>query len=414
MLQNADASPAPLSSGLESMAKTELERAGFRLRFPAPLEVRYERDIAAERVKDLRFIVLWGATLYFILGVLLNLTVIPQPDWHNVAIQLVGPTVVALAIRFLWLRVGMSSAVRETALMACGLLCTVSAILVVAAKPEPATLRDFLLAIPPTAFVLVFVRLRFRQAIAFFLVNTAVYALALSSRPEIGASDEVFLIGFMGTLLMPALLGSHTFERAARRVYLHGLLDRLRNESLTARNSALADLSYTDSLTGIPNRRQLDEALALFVTDPESKGALLLVDIDMFKAFNDRYGHLAGDACLRQVAQCLLQRLQRRDLLTRFGGEEFAVLMPDAQLEEAAETAERLREAVQREPFSVQGSLVNVTISIGVAVRQGHDLNTPDALIGAADTALYAAKHAGRNRVRVAGEPALQAVGTAA
>jgi diguanylate cyclase (GGDEF)-like protein len=181
-------------------------------------------------------------------------------------------------------------------------------------------------------------------------------------------------------------------------VYAHGLSKR--DENLAAQNATLTGLSYTDPLTSIANRRRLDEALSELVTAPGSMGALLLVDIDMFKAFNDRYGHLAGDACLCHVAQCLSSHLRSFDLLARFGGEEFAVLLPEIMIDEATLTAERLREAVQSLPFAVQDQQVNVTISIGVAARKG--LSTPEALIGAADTALYAAKHAGRNRVQAA------------
>lgn len=385
---------------LDVLAELELSRSGFRLSFPEALEARYGRDIAAERVRELRFIALWGVTLYFCLGVLLNLTIIPNPSWKDVAIQLVGSSLIALAVTHVWLHGGVSVAARETALLACCLVCSVAAILVVAAKPTPATLRDFLLAIPPASFVLIFVRLRFREAVVFFLINISVYALSLFYRPEISTSDSVFLIGFMATLVAPALIGAHAFERVSRRIYLHGLLDRLRNENLAEKNAALAGLSYTDPLTNIPNRRRLDEALSVFFTEPGSTGALLLVDIDMFKAFNDRYGHLVGDACLRQVAQCLSSRLRRLDLLVRFGGEEFAVLLPDATMDEATQTAERLREAVQSLRFSVQNQQVNVTISIGIAARKG--LNAAESLIGAADAALYAAKHAGRNRVQVA------------
>ncbi|OWT68881.1 MULTISPECIES: GGDEF domain-containing protein [unclassified Achromobacter] len=403
MPQTAVTASGQARPDLDAMAKAELARSGFRLAFPAVLQARYEQDIASERVKELRFIVLWGASLYFILGVLLNLTIIPQPDWHGVAIQLTVPSLLAFAIRHLWLRDSTPSAIRETALLTCCLLATLAAILIVAIKPSPATLRDFLLAIPPASFVLIFVRLRFRQAAAFFVANIGVYALTLSSRPEISHDDAMFLIGFMTTLLFPALLGAHTFERASRRIYLHGLRDRLRNENLTATNAALADLSYTDALTNIPNRRQLDKTLDEFLAEPGAAGALLLVDIDLFKAFNDRHGHLAGDACLRQVAQCLQSHLRHADLLTRFGGEEFAVLLPHSMLGEAIQTAERLRVAVQDLRLAAPGQLTSVTISIGITARTG--LDTAEALIGAADAALYAAKHAGRNRVEVARKP---------
>ncbi len=385
---------------LDVLAESELSRSGFRLAFPEALEIRYWRDTAADRVRELRFIILWGATLYFCLGILLNLIIIQNPDWREVAVQLAVPSFAALVMRHLWLRDGVAAAMRETALLACCLFGSLAAILVVAVKPALADLHDFLLAIPPAIFVLIFVRLRFQQAVVFSLLNIIVYTLALLSRSEISGSDTTFLIGFMAVLLFPALVGAHAFECASRRIYLHGLLDRLRNEKLAAKNADLTGLSYTDSLTGIPNRRRLDEVLAVFLTAPGSSGALLLADIDTFKAFNDRYGHLAGDECLRQVAQCLSSRLRRGDLLVRFGGEEFAVLLPEAMTEEAIQTAERLREAVQALRFVVQDQQVNVTISIGIAARKG--LNTAEALIGAADTALYAAKRSGRNRVQAA------------
>lgn len=385
---------------LDALAESELTRSGFRLAFPEALEIRYWRDTTADRVRELRFIIRWGVALYFCLGILLNLSIIRDPDWRDVAIQLVVPSLITLAMTHIWLRDGVAVAVRETTLLVCGLFGSLAAILVVAVKPTPASMYDFLLAIPPAIFVLFFVRLRFQQAVIFSLLNIVVYALTLFSRPEVSGSDATFLIGFMAVLLFPALVGIHAIERASRRIYLHGLLDRLRSENLAAKNATLTSLSYTDPLTGIPNRRQLDETLSAFLAAPGSAGALLLVDIDTFKAFNDRYGHLAGDACLRRVAQCLSSRLRRRDLLVRFGGEEFAVLLPEAMMGEATQTAERLRDAVQNLRIAMQGQQVNVTISIGIAARRG--LNTADALIGAADAALYAAKRSGRNRVQTA------------
>ncbi|QGZ64261.1 GGDEF domain-containing protein [Paraburkholderia acidisoli] len=389
--------PAPR---LDVLAEAELTRSGFRLAFPAALESRYWRDIAVERLREMRFIALWGVGGYFCLGVLLNLIVIENPNWTSVAIQLVGASLLTLAIIHFGLRNSVGVARREIALLACCLVCTLAAILVVTAKPGPVTQRDFLLAIPPASFVLIFIRLRFHQAAAFFIANLGVYALSVFVRPEISRSDAMFLIGFMNTLLLPALVGGHAFERALRRIYLHGLLERLRGEKLAAQNATLTGLSYTDPLTGVANRRRLDETLAALATAPGATGALLLADIDLFKAFNDRYGHLAGDACLCHVAQCLASRLRSTDLLARFGGEEFAVVLPGTTIEEASRTAERLRDAVQNLHFVVENQRVSVTISIGIAMRLGQ--SSPDALIGAADMALYAAKHAGRNLVQVA------------
>ncbi len=399
-IEHAGAAPEEQAPSLKALAESELRRSGFRLAFAGPLEARYWRDIAAERLRELRFIAIWGVSGYFCLGVLLNLIVIPDPDWKGVAVQLAGSSLLVAAIIQTCLRERVAVRMRELALLACCLICSVAAILIVAAKPTPATLRDFLLAIPPASFVLIFIRLRFHQAVAFFLANLGVYALSLFVRPEIGHDDAMFLIGFMNTLLLPALVGGHAFERASRRIYLHQLLDRLRNERLAAENLTLAGLSYTDPLTGVANRRRLDAALSELVTAPGTAGALLLIDIDRFKAFNDRHGHLAGDACLCHVAQCLVSQLQGFDLLGRFGGEEFAVLLPQASADDAMRTAGKLREAVGNLRFSIEDRRVGVTISVGAAAREG--LATPEALIGAADAALYAAKHAGRDQVRLA------------
>ncbi|SDR52418.1 diguanylate cyclase (GGDEF) domain-containing protein [Paraburkholderia fungorum] len=385
---------------LDRLAESEINRTGFRLTFPIALESRYWLDIAYERLQELRFIALWGISGYFVLGVLLNLTIIQSPDWKGVAIQLVGASVACLAIIQLFLRDSVAAAQRELALLACCLICTLAAIVVVAAKPSPVTLRDFLLAIPPASFVLIFVRLRFHQAAIFFVANLSVYALSLLAHPEINRSDASFLMGFMTTLLLPALVGAHAFERALRRIYLHRLMEHMRNDSLASQNAALTGLSYTDPLTGVANRRRLDEALSEMTTKADSGGMLLLIDIDKFKVFNDRFGHLAGDACLCHVARCLSSALQSEDLLARFGGEEFAVLLSGVSMDDATRTAERLREAVHGLRFPAQGQHASVTISVGIAGRTG--LTTPQALIGAADTALYAAKHAGRNRVEIA------------
>lgn len=386
---------------LAMLAEAALARSGFRLLFSPALEMRYRADIASERLREVRFIARWGLAIYLGLGVVLNLTIIKGADWKDVALQLMGSGLLVFAIIQCGLNERRAFAIREFALLAGCLICSLGAILAAAAKPSPVTLRDFLLGIPPCSFVLIFIRLRFHQAIAFFLVNISVFSLAVSSRPEISGSDDLFLVGFMTTLLSPALVGAHAYERVSRRVYLHRLLAQLRSENLAAQNATLTGLSYTDPLTGIANRRQLDESLAQFVAAPGTTGALLLVDIDLFKSFNDRYGHLAGDACLCHVAQCLAAHLRRVDLLARFGGEEFAVLLPQSDEAEALQTAERLRAAVQNLHFTVKEQQVNVTVSIGVATRVG--LDTPQSLIGAADTALYAAKHAGRNAVQVAG-----------
>ncbi len=157
-----------------------------------------------------------------------------------------------------------------------------------------------------------------------------------------------------------------------------------------------------DGLTGIHNRRWLDETLHRMAHRHEVGGgalSLALIDIDHFKSFNDRFGHAAGDHVLTVVAATLARNLRSTDLVARFGGEEFVIIFPDTGIDVAFGGAERLREAVAAETLSMPDgkALPSVTISMGVA-QLGAGMSVPDSL-KIADHAMYRAKQAGRNRV---------------
>ncbi len=178
---------------------------------------------------------------------------------------------------------------------------------------------------------------------------------------------------------------------------------RRRERRLRAQSSRLMRVSYQDPLTGVGNRRRFDQDLSQLFRQAKEGGrplALLMIDVDHFKSYNDYFGHPAGDSCLIQVAHALQEDLRREgDRLARYGGEEFAVLLPDTDPKDACAIAERLRLAVARlalpHPPAPTGW---VTVSIGVAAMIP-DPNTLDYLLVAqADLALYSAKEAGRNR----------------
>jgi two-component system cell cycle response regulator len=175
------------------------------------------------------------------------------------------------------------------------------------------------------------------------------------------------------------------------------------NDRLRASVQHTIELAVTDALTGLNNRRYLDNHLAVLFKRSLIRGrplSVLITDIDRFKAVNDTYGHDAGDQVLKEFASRIRSTVRGADLACRYGGEEFVVVMPDTPGEVAASIAERLRMAVETVPFTLRdsGQVLNVTASFGISSRIG-TVETADQLIKQADLALYAAKNSGRNRV---------------
>jgi diguanylate cyclase (GGDEF)-like protein len=178
--------------------------------------------------------------------------------------------------------------------------------------------------------------------------------------------------------------------------------------TLKAQNDLLRSMAFVDGLTGVANRRRFDEDFDSEWRRCRRNGtslALVMIDIDHFKRYNDYYGHQAGDTCLRAVANALQGSFGRaHDLVARYGGEEFVCLLPECELDGAQTKAEELREAIASLgiPHEVSPTAAWLTISLGVAVANPDGKNTAEQLLNAADEALYTAKSAGRNRVSIA------------
>ncbi|PZM16820.1 PleD family two-component system response regulator [Rhizobium tubonense] len=175
------------------------------------------------------------------------------------------------------------------------------------------------------------------------------------------------------------------------------------NDRLRASVQHTIELAVTDALTGLNNRRYLDNHLSVLFKRSMVRGrplSVLITDIDRFKTVNDTYGHDAGDQVLKEFASRIRSTVRGADLACRYGGEEFVVVMPDTPADVAAAIAERLRAAVESMPFTLRdtGHALNVTASFGISSRIDA-VETADQLIKQADLALYAAKNSGRNRV---------------
>jgi diguanylate cyclase len=180
-------------------------------------------------------------------------------------------------------------------------------------------------------------------------------------------------------------------------------------EQLQENLQAVRTESLTDPLTTLANRKFFDQALAKAMAEAKEGSqplSLLMADIDHFKSFNDKYGHLTGDQVLRLVALSVKQNVKGRDVAARYGGEEFVIALPNTTLQAAITVADQVRRAVMTKELMKRSSgerLGRITISIGAAALRPHD--TAASLIERADTCLYAAKRSGRNRVICEADP---------
>jgi diguanylate cyclase (GGDEF)-like protein len=187
---------------------------------------------------------------------------------------------------------------------------------------------------------------------------------------------------------------------------LEALVDE-RTKALEEANFKLELLSNTDGLTGTANRRSFDMALEQEWNRAQRSGiplALIMLDVDHFKDYNDNYGHLAGDDCLRALTQILFKEIRRSgELVARYGGEEFVVLMPDSTIDQALDAAQRIQRAVwlMALPHAETPAGI-VTFSFGVASLNPSLRYVPEELVRQADLALYRAKGLGRNRIEAA------------
>jgi diguanylate cyclase (GGDEF)-like protein len=175
-----------------------------------------------------------------------------------------------------------------------------------------------------------------------------------------------------------------------------------REKELAQMNDKLREISMTDGLTGVSNRRALEERLqdqwqhSVRLHEPM---AVVMCDIDKFKSVNDKYGHQAGDAVLKAIAGILKEEAREIDRVGRYGGEEFLLILPGTVLDAAVTFAERLREKVEAHTFSYEGGTLRRTMSCGVAAAPHPRVKDQEALVRAADDALYVAKETGRNKV---------------
>jgi len=232
----------------------------------------------------------------------------------------------------------------------------------------------------------------------------------IKSRPELADVPVIMLtgVGDRERKIKGLELGASDYvtkpfdpEELVARVKIHLKIKQLQ-DNLRRSNELLLELSNTDYLTGLFNRRYLMKELEKEFQRSVRIGhnlSLIILDVDHFKRVNDTYGHLQGDIVLQKVAQQLQKELRSYDVAARYGGEEFIAVLPEASLEDASFVAERIRAAVESLTFDGVVHELAITVSLGVAGIKIPECGSVDDVIKMADDALYRAKAAGRNRV---------------
>jgi diguanylate cyclase (GGDEF)-like protein len=364
------------------------------LDFPPALEGQLERDTRTRRSQRLRAAVPWIAIIY-------NLFLIP--DWLLVRDRFAMALILHLGVVTPWILLTRRMTEENSPRMLReGLAASIPILIVLQ------ILASFVLTSSPDAdhyqyFVLLVLlfsntiqRLPFRYALTVSFLIVALHGTALVTFGHLPWPLTLVAITTLSAAAYLTLVSNYYLERDSRRSFLHSLRDRLRHSETEA-------ASNHDPLTDLANRRYLSARLVELWqrSDVGSQVSVILLDIDHFKLFNDRYGHAAGDSCLKRVAACIQAELRSsEDLAVRYGGEELLVLLPNTEAGDAIRIAERIRRSIEAIaiPHEGVGRSAFITASFGVAAAPIGAVSDSE-LIAAADVALYAAKRNGRNQV---------------
>lgn len=382
-----------------------LEQGVPWLRFPAALESRFFMDHAAQRLK---LQMVSGMLIMVLFNWLLLSDWMMVPDMFEQALKLRLFLFTPCIMIGLFILVKLPPPQAREWLATCAGLAASAVNLYICVSSTDAMAGPYLVSmVPIVMFSNSVAQMRFFPALIMDAIILGMFGYGAYSLSEQSSMAIMIPAGLtLTSAIVFTLYGCYMLERDERQNWLLHLRKRVMLHELERANQHLDEASRCDLLTEVANRRHFDEHLQHVWERARSDGSdisLLMIDVDHFKLYNDRYGHPEGDACLREVASMLKLRLRRPgDLIARFGGEEFIAVLVDAPLSTAAIAAERARKGVESLNRAHAASTTQpvVTVSIGVAsLRPNVPHASPAQLIAAADEALYQAKSRGRNRV---------------
>ncbi len=395
---------APVRSAQAQRIDELLAGGAVWLSFPEDLEHQFQQDNADRR---LRWVVITGMLVAIISNWMLLPDLLMVPDTFDLAVRLrlFAFTPLVLVSIFISSRLSLPW-LREWGMLIPGLLSTGTTAFLSWQSQDSLSGPYLVSLIPIVVFANSVAHMRFRPALVMDACVLLMYFGVWAGKPD---APLAIMLPATLTLLSSmtfTLYGCYAMERDARRNWLLRQRETCLLGELEQANADLDAMSRSDMLTQVANRRHFDEYLLHIWERARMEGsevALMMIDVDHFKAYNDRYGHPEGDACLKDVAATLKRRLRRPgDLIARFGGEEFIAVLAGTSLEVALGAAERVRKGVENlnRLHAKSPTHAVVTVSVGVASLRPHSPHaTPAQLISAADEALYQAKARGRNRV---------------
>lgn len=398
-----DENAALFDPELEEQINGCLKKGLKRHRFPERLEKMYIEHYRKVRLKRFIWFGIIGLFFYnlFLIG---DKEMLPDIFREAVILRLfiVTPLTIMTIAGFFIKRV----AVYADFLAGCIILLGSVSILYLLILSESPNVNNYHTGLIIMIVVLnIVIRLKFRYAVFFTIIIFSLSVVAFHNISLMNAPTVDNSIMVLFTIAVFTLIGNYQIENENRFTYLNSLLRRINALKLEASNQKLQNISLTDALTGLANRRHLDTVL-----ENEWKAccrskeflSLIFIDIDFFKNYNDNYGHQQGDDSLQTVAAELYMNVKRpRDVAARYGGEEFVVLLPGTDAAGAMKLAETLRQSVEalKLPHDYSEVASVVTVSLGVATFLPIEGNKCSTLIEKADVALYEAKKSGRNRI---------------
>ncbi len=412
----APSAPVPVSTSSEQddldIAQARLARPWHPKPFPSRLERQFQADGAARR---LNYFLVTGVLSLLVFNAFLPVDyllahdVLAQALWVRLA--LFTPIAAAVIVLSTLLRGPILRHippwVHECVVMASGAGAAGTLFYILSISHSPLIQYYHVGLMVVVMYGNMVQRLRFGWAVLFSALVYAMHLIGVMTVDVMATRLIGPMVSLVGATVAFTLLANFALDREQRRHYLLALRRKHLLQDLARVNEALQRLSRVDALTGLFNRRHMDEVLLQMcrrAAHDEGALAVVMIDVDHFKAYNDHYGHPAGDQCLSKVAQALAESLrQSTDVIGRYGGEEFIAVLPHAQADAARRAAQRLVHAVAALglPHARAPGADHVTVSIGVAYGRAPSDVSPSALVAHADTALYEAKSSGRNRAVV-------------